>query len=389
MSEYRREYRIAQLISKEMAGDLSPEECEELETWKNGSSGAAKLYAKISDAENKRRRDEFVRELDVDASWKSIERRISSKRGLRRFIWVISSSAAAILIVLITLIHSFYQEPERQISSTEIQAGTAKAVLITPGGKQFNLAHQDSAHMLNLGEGLLAITEGRAIKYIGKTDSLRPSEKFNRIRIPRGGEYELILPDGSHVWLNSDSELSFPVRFDDNKREVVLSGEAYFSIAKNENSPFVVKTKDISIRVLGTQFNVQAYPDADVVETTLCRGAVNVSDGELDITLEPFQQAVYRKANKELTKRKVDIRLYTAWKEGFFVFENKPLEEIMKVLARWYDIRVFYADPVLKTYHFTGDLERYNDFQKTLSMIEKATTIKFVVKDKDVIVKKH
>ena len=167
---------------------------------------------------------------------------------------------------------------------------------------------------------------------------------------------------------------------------MLLSGEAYFDVTKMQDCPFIVKTKDIAIKVLGTQFNVQAYPDAKTIETTLCQGSVNVSDGENNVTLQPSQQAVYTKSSKNLRSQKVDTRLYTTWKKGLFVFENKPLEEIMTTLSRWYDIHVFYANPEVKTYHFTGDLERYNDFQKTLDMIEKATSIKFIIKENTVIV---
>ena len=121
-------------------------------------------------------------------------------------------------------------------------------------------------------------------------------------------------------------------------------------------------------------------------ETTLCEGSVNVSNGKQKVTLTPSQQAVYSKATMNITTRKVDVRLYSAWKEGLFVFENKPLEEIMTTLSRWYNVNVFYANQALKTYHFTGDLERYGDFKKTLGMIEKATSIRFKINGNNITV---
>lgn len=284
------------------------------------------------------------------------------------------------------------QEPilvvDESLPVAEVQAGSPKAILITPEGKQFNLSRQDSSKTLQLGNGFTAINKGNIVEYTGNSDSLSfQGTQKHVIQIPKGGEYELILPDGTHVWINSDSELSFPTQFDSTRREVFLTGEAYFSVTKDKEKPFIVKVnEDIEIKVLGTQFNVQAYQDENTIETTLCEGSVNVSDGKQKVTLTPSLQAVYSKSTKNLITRKVDTRLYSSWKDGLFVFENKPLEEIMTTLSRWYNIHVFYANQAVKTYHFTGDLERYGDFRKTLGMIEKATSIRFVINGNNIMV---
>lgn len=140
---------------------------------------------------------------------------------------------------------------------------------------------------------MVAINNGNVVEYVERSDSsIYQKMRNNTIRVPRGGEYELILPDGTHVWINSDSELSFPARFDSTKREVSLSGEAYFSVRKDKKRPFTVKVgQNVEVKVLGTQFNLQAYPDAQTIETTLCEGSVNVSDGKQKVTLTPSQQA--------------------------------------------------------------------------------------------------
>lgn len=305
----------------------------------------------------------------------------------RNLVWW-SSVAAAIIIALVMILPESRVSVDPTLPLAEIQTGSSKAILITPEGKQFNLSQQDSSQTLELGYGLVAINNGNVVEYVERSDSsIYQKMRDNTIRVPRGGEYELILPDGTHVWINSDSELSFPARFDSTKREVSLSGEAYFSVRKDKKRPFTVKVgQNVEVKVLGTQFNLQAYPDAQTIETTLCEGSVNVSDGKQKVTLTPSQQAVYSKVTMNITTRKVDVRLYSAWKEGLFVFENKPLEEIMTTLSRWYNINVFYANQALKTYHFTGDLERYGDFRKTLSMIEKATSIRFKINGNNITV---
>ena len=389
MSELAKEYKIAQFLAKKMTGELSPEEEQELVKLKK-ESGSAIVDEQILNPANKRERDELISQFDTNSSLQKVVKRIHPKKQPpRNLVWWGSAAAAVIIIVFTTLI---LQEPilvvDESLPMAEVQAGSPKAILITPEGKQFNLSGQDSSKTLQLGNGFTAINKGNIVEYTGNSDSLSfQGTQKHVIQIPKGGEYELILPDGTHVWINSDSELSFPTQFDSTRREVFLTGEAYFSVTKDKEKPFIVKVnEDIEIKVLGTQFNVQAYQDENTIETTLCEGSVNVSDGKQKVTLTPSLQAVYSKSTKNLITRKVDTRLYSSWKDGLFVFENKTLEEIMTTLSLWYNIHVFYANQAVKTYHFTGDLERYGDFRKTLGMIEKATSIRFVINGNNIMV---
>lgn len=388
MSEFTKEYRIAQLLSKKMIGKLTPEEEQELQEWEQNSPTAQEVTNQVLNPVNKRHRDKFVNSLDLKKSWQKLEKCLPQKKNkTRNLIWWISTAAAILVIAFFLVYPQLQQVGYQPLPIAEIQTGSAKAVLITSEGKQFNLSTQDSSRSLDLGQGLFAVNSGNTIEYQETPDAKSTSSKrLNIIQVPKGGEYELILPDGTHVWINSDTKLTFPVSFDSIKREVFLSGEAYFDVTKDPQRPFMVKTENIEIKVLGTQFNVQAYPDDNKIETTLCEGSVNVTAGELGVTLTPSQQAVYSKTTQTLTTRKVDVRLYTAWKEGLFVFENKPLEEIMNTLSRWYNINVFYSNQAVKSYHFTGDLERYGDFRKTLNMIEKSTAIRFVVNRNNIMV---
>lgn len=387
MSEFTKEYRIAQLLSKKMTGELTPKEEQELQEWRQLSPTAKELANQILTPQNKHHRDKFVNSLNLEKSWQKLEKCLpQEKNKTRNLIWWVST-VAAILVIAFFFVYPQLRQAAPQPFIAEIQTGSAKAVLITSEGKQFNLSTQDSSRSLDLGQGLFAINSGNAIEYQENPNAESTSNKrLNTIQVPKGGEYELILPDGTHVWINSDTKLTFPVSFDTTKREIFLSGEAYFDVTKDPQRPFMVKTENIEIKVLGTQFNVQAYPDDNKIETTLCEGSVNVTDGELGVTLTPSQQAVYSKATQILTTRKVDVRLYTAWKEGLFVFENKPLEEIMNTLSRWYNINVFYSNQAVKSYHFTGDLERYGDFRKTLNMIEKSTAIRFIANGNNIMV---
>lgn len=392
MSEYENEYRIAQLLAKEKVGSLTSEEEQELKEWKNSSSNAMSVYERVSDPENKRRRDEFMHGLDTREAWLKVEKRCLSLLRVRRMKYLVRWTGVAAVLLLAVLIGVRYY-PEREIVGSVgqkvagIQAGTAKAILISEVGVRINLFETKTKDVLDLGNGLKAIRRGNVVEYLEDQDTAKKSDKLNVIRIPKGGEYELILPDGTHVWINSDSELSFPSKFGSSKREVLLAGEAYFAVTKNEEAPFIVKmVGDVQVKVLGTEFNIRAYPDAGMVETTLCQGSVRVSDGNSDVTLNPSEQVVYNKEKKEWKTRIVNTRLYTAWKEGMFFFQNERLEDILTTLARWYNVNVFYKNSSVKDYHFTGKLERYSDFEVALRMIEKTTAIRFVVEGRKVIV---
>ena len=164
-----------------------------------------------------------------------------------------------------------------------------------------------------------------------------------------------------------------------------MSGEAYFDVVQDEVHPFIVDMGNSSVRVLGTSFNVRAYADEDEVLTTLVQGTVKFSAGKESVTLEPGKQAVLGKS-ESIETREVDTYLYTAWKEGFFVFENEGLEDILNRLSRWYDVDVFYGSEKVKGYHFTGHMEKYEDVEIILNAISKMVGVHFTIKDRTIVV---
>ncbi|MEG2792057.1 MAG: DUF4974 domain-containing protein, partial [Odoribacter sp.] len=212
---------------------------------------------------------------------------------------------------------------------------------------------------------------------------------YQTLDIPKGGEYKLILSDGSVVWLNSDSRLRFPSSFPGKKRTVYLEGEAYFEVSPDSLHPFIVSSKGMDVEVLGTKFNVKAYPEDVIIYTTLCQGSVKTINQQtgLSLLLEPNQQARFTKQNGKIEKQEVDSRLFTGWTGGRFVFENETLEEIMKQLERWYNIDVFYQNPSIKKYKFTGDVDRFDEISTILNMIEKTYNITFSINQKTIVIK--
>ena len=194
-------------------------------------------------------------------------------------------------------------------------------------------------------QGASIVVQDQGVSYQG--DSSVVEERYNTLRVPRGGEYSITLSDGTIVYLNAESELRYPVKFVGEDRQVYLSGEAYFDVVHDKTHPFVVDVKNSTVRVLGTSFDVRAYADEDEVLTTLVQGSVRFSAGKESVILGPGEQAVLDKSGRVET-REVDTYLYTAWKDGVFAFKRQRLEEVMKVVARWYDVNVFWENVLKK-----------------------------------------
>jgi len=198
------------------------------------------------------------------------------------------------------------------------------------------------------------------------------------------------LPDGTKVWLNSSTELTYTVPFSGDERRVRLKGEAYFEVAQNKEKPFIVETDYQDVEVLGTHFNISAYPDDSNVFTTLVEGKVKVNSNankqvKLLGYLLPNDQLVLNKKNNGVYKLDVDTYLYTAWKDGRFAFKNESMESFFKKISRYYNVDVIIMDNSVKKINFTGDLPRYDDITKILNIIEAEMSVHIEIKEKNKI----
>ena len=391
MVECPKDYKISRLIAKKLMGVILPEDEEKLNAWLEEDAKNKDLYRRILEVENFSARDMYAKRLDVEHTWDALKEQLAGQRKRRSLFSSrqIGVAASVILLVGLGLYWGFNKRPKvKQVEMVaHVEMGGAKAILVTSRGDEIVL-QDSSVQLITLGGGMVAKNDGSQVSYkenegTGKDDVL----EYNTIRVPRGGEYKLFLSDNTEVFLNSDSEIRFPVKFGKGKRDVFLRGEAFFVVTKDASRPFVVNANDkMSVEVLGTQFNLQAYPDDAFVETTLNEGAVRVFNGKQGVRLRPDEQAVYDEG--KFTVRKVDASSYSAWKEGRFMLLNHSLENIMIRLARWYNIDIFWENPEVKEYHFSGELARYEDFTEILRMLELATRVHFEVKDRTVFVRK-
>ena len=216
------------------------------------------------------------------------------------------------------------------------------------------------------------------IKEQDSTDYLLKEVGRNTINVPYGGTYTVELCDGTKVYLNSGTKLEFPSRFDGDMRSVSLKGEAYFEVARNESKPFIVEVDEMKVKVLGTAFNVKSYVDEPGIYTTLVQGSVAIfRDGQPEKIIKPGEQAYYNKGVGMLRVSPVDVNEFTAWKDGLFYFKDITLEEILRIVARWYDLEIFYMNQSAKSVVYSGKMPMYSSVEDVLRKFEISGDVRF------------
>ena len=319
---------------------------------------------------------------------KSIYDRKSRRMTLR---WSIAASIILLVGLFVGRTISGVRDihEEQELAKSVMQPGTSKAILMMADGKEVVLEQGQNLNIL-LNERVRVATSSQGIVYEERGKGM-VTEEYNKLTTPIGGEYSLVLSDGTKVFLNADSELKYPVEFSDGKRIVDLKGEAYFEVHKDSLRPFIVRINGAEVTVLGTSFNVNTYGDDGQIYTTLVNGSVRVSSmkNKQEEILKPGMQSVMNVQSGLLTVRKVDVEPYVAWREGRFVFRAMTLDLIMRQLQRWYDFEVFYQNSELKDYEFRGVIKRDMDLDKVLSVIKATTNVDFEVKGKVITIIKR
>ena len=234
---------------------------------------------------------------------------------------------------------------------------------------------------------VVAITVGitAALFSIGE-DKEDMNVAMQTITVPAGQRVNLDLPDGSNVWLNAGTTMKYPVLFMKGKREVMLDGEAYFEVTRDEKYPFVVSVKNFDVRVLGTSFNVMTYRGRTI--TTLVEGKVCLTYKDESVLMVPDRQAEVIAETGKILMREVDARNFTLWKDGVFYFENAALETIAERLSQWYDVNIVFNDEALKKLRYSVEMKRYNNIQDLLTKIEKTQKVKFLIQGKSIYIHK-
>ena len=376
-----------EIVSKSFRGELSDGERERMEAWLAASPRHREFYERARTG----------RDVDVDggpddrqvALWKrELMRQVHAAERRRRTVRLVrrAVAAAAVLVAGVALALHEWREPRPAPVSSEIVAEAApssdagdKVVLVLSDGEKIGMSSvgDDS---LRVGEGALAKVGDKKLVY--DRDTARAAEEetgadgkepeTNKVITSTGGFYTLVLSDGTRVWLNSESELEYPVAFGGGERLVRLKGEAFFEVARDTARPFIVEAADVRTRVLGTSFDVKAYPNEPDVATTLFTGRVEVAplrDLARKVVLSPGRRAEWNVREGNMRVREADLRHVAAWKEGLFIFKQDNIEKITRQIERWYGVRFVYEIPDKENYTFNGYFSRDESLDSILELL--------------------
>ena len=368
---------------------LTPEEEVEFRQWLDASVANRVLLDRIRDERILLNKIRFSLKNNKGKGWGNIQKKIRKRPNV--FVRFMRYAAVLVAIVLVSVtVYQVVDYPKEDDDKLFVQEypmpvkGGYKAYLELTTGERLVLDTLNK--VIARVEGAMIKTENAGTVIIDgqKTDSVMEKSEYNRLVIPRGGEYKIVLADGSQVWINSQSVLEFPAYFVKGERRVRLKGEAYFEVSKDVEKPFIVEVENKEIRVLGTSFNVNDYDGKFV--TTLVTGKVDVRVGDENYILDPSMQICVENGNAVLNK--VNTNEFTAWKDGLFVFKKQKLQDVLDILSRWYDIVVFYQNADLKELHFTGTIERHNDIAEVVKFLEKTDMVNFTINGKTLVVSK-
>jgi len=302
-------------------------------------------------------------------------------------------SAAAVL--LLTAFSAYYlnsrpvppQTAKTTIIKNDALPGGNKAILTLANGKKIALNEIGNGKIASQGNTSIDKIEDGSLLYQSAEAAVKGGERqataYNTVSTPKGGQYQVTLPDGSKVWLNSVSSITFPTAFKTDERSVSITGEVYFEVAKNKDKPFLVHAKGQRVQVLGTHFNINAYEDENKIRTTLLEGSIKITASNNSKVMVPGQQA-------EVENQKIRIiessntEAAVAWKNGYFVFDNADLPTLMRQLSRWYDVHIIYSGNMVE-HEFVGEIKRNSNLSNVLKILE-VSGIHFKISNKDLFI---
>jgi len=359
---------IEKLLNNYKAGNCTPDEQAFVESW----------YLSYEDS-TARPITETERLNDLDEVWKNLS---VIQRKKKATIWPrITAAAILILSVSIALLYVQQRNTIRKSIVHDIKPGRNKAFLTLGNGTKIDLNNAINGELAT--QSGIRITKTADGQIVYDASSAHAQETvLNTIEVPIGGQWQVKLPDGSLVFLNASSSITYPTRFKGNERRVSLKGEAYFEVTHNSTMPFKVESQKQIVEVLGTHFNVMAYAN-EPYKTTLVEGSVSISGANNTKILQPGEQALL--TDQSLTVKQADVEEAIAWKNGYFKF-NGSLKDIMSKIARWYDVEVIYDDDVDQNKEFVGEISRYKNLSSALNIMEATGNVRFKIEKRRVII---
>ncbi len=371
-----------------LSGELDEREEENVRVWLEASQENRNAYESLMKDYLRIRWVQENVQIREEQAKKIIFSSLKKKRNLTPYYGVAASIAVLLIVTLFFFIREDKQIVSEKLVTSEIKPIQSKAILVLSTGEQIQLTK--STQKIQEQDGsVLKIDSVMGVQYDSLSTKRAEKPIYNKIVVPRGGEYFVTLSEGTKVWLDADSELEYPVFFSGDFREVKLKGNAYFCVTKKNDKPFVVRAGEFSLKVYGTEFNVNAY-DLQNIETVLVNGSIGFKANEStpERMMEPNELAVSDSRTGLSEIHQVDIYPYIAWKNQNIVFVNERLESIMEKMARWYDVTVFFQDESLKDLRFDCNMRRYTDIRDLFFFLEKTSNARFALNGRTVVISK-
>lgn len=375
------------LLFKVLSEEI-PEYDSYFQQWLNEESENRKLYILLKEGDHQS--ELFEKDKIFNTISNKLNLNSERKKPLfqKRWFQYVTSSVAIIALSVIALNYlTFKRDPTpEKVEKNIFDPGSKKAYLLAMKGEKIDLSEsfevekEDGTVISNSCEGVISFE---------KTKPVKKTVEQQTIYVPKSGEYELILADGTKVFLNSESQLTFPSYFEGDTRQVELTGEAYFEV-KKDDKPFIIQTSDLTIEVLGTSFNVNAYQTNPYLNATLVEGSIKIliPEKKETVLLKPDHNFRLDRLSDEISVQLVNTDIYTAWVRGEFIFRNQPLTEIFAQLERWYDFKIIYESPDIAKMRFTGSTEKVRPLNYLLNQIQAVTDIQYrLEKDKIILFK--
>jgi len=388
---YNSAHQLAEIIIKIWLNKASEQERERLLSWLDENEENRQTYKNIKNGETLLKRLKSEEKISQSTNFEMISRKITQKLLKRNTQRKVLNSIYFATGTIVLLVSAWIFLPVNRTPEKITLADNSKVKLIMASGNVINLDKTspdsiDATSALIIKDESGLIYKQKEMKETGIKDEVR-----NKIITETGGEYSFTLSDGTKVWLNSQSEIEFPVSFKGDQRVINLSGEAYFEVAHDSERPFIVHCFNQTVQVLGTSFNIKAYANENKVITTLVEGKVTVGSGGNKITLTPGMESVCHRSNNGIEIYKANPDFATAWRTGYFMFNEQSLEDMIKVLERWYGYEFIYSNQVGETGTFSGRFNKYSDLESTLHSITLAGGPEFFISDNErsVIVNKR
>ena len=386
--EMKNPFECTKELLRYTRGELSKEEEKEIEQVLSEVKEMNTLVEELKDKNRIEHEMHVIAKFDTERALGKVKNRKQVKRrGILP--WIAAASVVVIAGVSAWILLSQEPDVHNLPVAEKFEPGKAVVTLEMASGLKYRLDTLSSVVRNNRVN--VAFDNNDRVLKIKEQDSLADGATkeigYNTINVPYGGTYTVELCDGTKVYLNSGTTLEFPSRFDGKVRSVILKGEAYFDVARNVSKPFVVEVDEMKVKVLGTSFNVKSYVDEPGVYTTLVEGSVAIlRDGQPEKKIKPGEQAYYNKGVGTLSIAEVDVNEFTSWKDGLFYFKDIALEEILRIVSRWYDLEVFYMNQGAKSVIYSGKLPMYSSVEDVLRKFEISGDVRFELKGRTLTV---